>query len=181
MLKVNTPNIILRGLRLYIINSLCCGMVFIFITGCTTRNNEQNPLIPESLSTEALGSVLINEIYINGDPDWIELCNKSHRDIDLKGWGLSDDANEVRKTIFSESFIIPAGAFQVIEVADELTDFSLDNTGEEIVLSLPGGSPADHKVFGEIGEKWSLGRFPDGTDNWVIMPTTPGLPNRSGN
>ncbi|MDP8206255.1 MAG: lamin tail domain-containing protein [Candidatus Electryonea clarkiae] len=174
---MNTTNIILRELRLFLKYSLCCGMVIIFITGCTTRNNEQNPLIPESLSTEARGLVLINEIYINGNPDWIELCNKSHRDIDLKGWGLSDDAANISKTLFPESCVLPAGDFQVFD----LVDFSLNDTGEEIVLSLPDGSPADHKVFGEIGEKWSLGRFPDGTNNWDLMLPTPGSSNGSRN
>ena len=63
-----------------------------------------------------LGSVVINELLANSagaGPDWIELYNPTDQAIDLSGWYLSDDANDLTRYRIAEGTSIPAGGYLV--------------------------------------------------------------------
>ncbi|MHC4116479.1 MAG: lamin tail domain-containing protein [Planctomycetota bacterium] len=119
--------------------------------------------------------------------DWIELHNMTADSINLDGWYLSDDIDDLKK------WAIPA-----IEMAassyvsfDEVTGFhkrsgsgfGLNKAGEEIVLShLPGTSEdriVDYVRFEGQPENTTLGRYPDGGPYWFETAPSRDLPNIS--
>jgi len=95
--------------------------------------------------------------------DWIELHNPSGAEVDISGWGISDDAANPAKSIFPMGTSIPAGGYLLV-LADEQdefndvaqyyhTSFKLSSDGEDLVLtdemgvvqsSIPGGFPKQY-------------------------------------
>ncbi len=63
-----------------------------------------------------LGAVVINELLANSQgagPDWIELYNTTGQAIDIGGWFLSDDADDLMKYRIAAGTSIPAGGYLV--------------------------------------------------------------------
>jgi hypothetical protein len=97
-------------------------------------------LVPEP------GSVVIDEVMANpaaGECDWIELHNSTDRAIDLGGWFLSDDGNDLTKYRIAEATSIPAGGYLVFtqdqhfgNAADpgRTAPFGLSKEGETVYL-----------------------------------------------
>ena len=58
-----------------------------------------SPGTDDSGQVPALGSVVINELLANSgqESDWIELHNTTTQAINIGGWYLSDDANDLTK------------------------------------------------------------------------------------
>ena len=59
-----------------------------------------SPGTDDSGQVPPLGAVVINELLANSQgsgPDWIELHNTTDQPIDIGGWFLSDDANNLTK------------------------------------------------------------------------------------
>lgn len=73
------------------------------------------------------GAVVINEIMfnpINGEPEWIELYNKSDYDIDLEEWSISDLLTTPVKTkIQRERITFPAKTLLVISKDSAINNF----------------------------------------------------------
>ncbi len=103
---------------------------------------------PGSIETGAwTGEVVINEILAHADTqpgDWIELYNTTNRTIDLSGWFLSDDADNLQKyEIASGVKIAPYGYIVFTQtghfgnVADSGCNvtFALSENGETVYLS----------------------------------------------
>ncbi len=99
------------------------------------------------------GSLVINEVMSSnnytltdetlGSPDWIELYNGTDSDIDLEGYGLTNNAKKLRKYTFP-SVVIQAGEYLLVYASDatqsEETDklvagFSISKEGEYLVLT----------------------------------------------
>ncbi|MEN6335835.1 MAG: lamin tail domain-containing protein, partial [Phycisphaerales bacterium] len=97
-------------------------------------------LVPEP------GSVVINEVMANpaaGECDWIELHNSTDQSIDVGGWFLSDDGNDLTKYKIAEATSIPAGGYLVLtqdqhfgSAADPgcAAPFGLSKDGETVYL-----------------------------------------------
>lgn len=88
----------------------------------------------------------------DSEADWIELHNPGPAAVDLTGWHLSDNANIPAKWTFPANTQLAAGAYLVV-LASGLdlhpdadgttyihTNFSLSASGENLVLSDPGGT-----------------------------------------
>jgi hypothetical protein len=91
------------------------------------------------------GSVLINEFVsdpADGDDEWIELFNKSGREIEADNWTISDGSGAV--TRLSSEMIM--GSFIVITKPKG----NLNNGGDEIVLKY-NGIVIDRVVYGGWG------------------------------
>ena len=74
------------------------------------------PAVTISGQVPELGSVVINELLANSQgagPDWIELSNTTDQAIDIGGWFLSDDANDLTKYRIAAGTSIPAGGYIV--------------------------------------------------------------------
>ncbi|MBN1481115.1 CotH kinase family protein [candidate division KSB1 bacterium] len=128
----------------------------------------------------------------DGDyPDWIELYNAGSNSINLAGYGLSDDLADLYKWTFPNVTIAPKAYLLVFasgkdrkephEVAIHMhTNFKIDRSGETILLTDNNGQLCDKIETGDIPIDLSLGRFPDGTEQWVtFLQPTPAQSNTS--
>jgi len=112
--------------------------------------------------------------------DWIELVNLAGVDLDLSGYGLSDDLDDPRQWTLPAGTMIGAGERLIVWADDDPGDlhapFKLGKSGEEIVLSAPeisGKEVVDHVVFGAQSTDLSEARGPDGLGDWAqaVAPT----------
>jgi hypothetical protein len=147
-------------------------------------------LVPE------LGSVVINEVLANSagsGPDWIELFNTTPQAIDIGGWFLSDDSNDLTKYRIAGGTIVPAGGYIVFGETEHFgneadpgcqTVFGLSKDGETVYLhsGLDGGLTgySEQQEFGaaEPGVTW--GRSLNSTGQYDFVPLhepTPGGEN----
>ena len=180
----------------------------LLIEGTGTRTAfayDSNPLFGAKLIIEAnypapiepVLPIKINEIAANGSDyldetgkveDWIELYNPNDEAVFIGGLFLSDDIDNPTKWRISTPAIIEPNGFIVIfadkdpEEGGLHADFSLDNDGEDIVLSQVIGNSLniiDQVTFGSLEFKATYGRETDGSDTFVRFgePT----PNASNN
>lgn len=137
-----------------------------------TKGAANSNLIPQT------ARVVINEIFSRGtveQPDWIELYNDGDASFELTGWKIYDSGGQGGSKPKME---IPAGTniaakgFLVITVDDGSTSgFGLSTNGEKVWLEKANGSIADEMEFPMLSETQSFGRYPDGTDNLMVMET----------
>ncbi len=123
----------------------------------------------------ASAAVVINEImpHPSNDDDWVELYNTSDEEFDISGWQLSDSSG-IYLTIPEKTIMASSSASFII--------FSkyrrLNNSGDEIKLADRAGNVIDRKSYNnDPGVDISLGRYPDGADNWGILSLA--SPNKS--
>jgi hypothetical protein len=129
--------------------------------------------------------IKINEVYSRGiteAPDWLELYNASSFSADISGYKVYDsggNSGAKAKKEIPAGTTLAAGAFYVIVVDDGAADgFGLSSSGEQVWLDDASGKVIDNVTFPAMAETESYGRFPDGTDNWQLLPTiTKGTPN----
>lgn len=142
--------------------------------------------------------VKINEILAfssGGDPDWIELHNPTNDTVDISGWYLSDDKDDLLKfQIPLDTLILPRGF--VVYYEDQhfglnsqhpgsKTGFALSNIGETIYLYGPSGDLnlpfIESESFGPSEPGVTMGRhYKSSTDtfNFVeLQSPTPGAQN----
>ena len=117
--------------------------------------NGGSPSAANPANIVANGSVVINEALTHTDDvggDWIELYNTTGAAIDIGGWFLSDNLDELRKYQIAAGTSIAAGGYVVFDqdsnfgVASsdpgKLTGFGLSELGESIFVSSgSGGQP----------------------------------------
>jgi hypothetical protein len=145
-----------------------------------------DPLLP--------AGVVINEIMAHTDyasppydsNDWIELYNAGDSPVDLDGdWYLSDNVEQLKKWPLPALHLEPGGRVAFDEITgfhNPITSgFGLDKAGEQVVLSfLPGNSQdriVDSVRFKSQENFISLGRLPDGADDWYRQQLSRNLPN----
>jgi len=135
-------------------------------------------------------SVLLNEITAHTDTgqpapfdsnDQIELFNPTSFDIVLNGWFLSDDLDNPAKWPIPNGTLVPAFGFALFDEDDfhpgRTNGFGLDKAGEQVLLSAPG-QVVDALRFKGQENGASLGRYPDGSKDWITTLPTPGTPNQ---
>lgn len=148
----------------------------------TTENSASHPVVVNEVS--AANSMYVND-YFKKD-DWIEIYNRTDKDIDLAGYYLSDNESKPTKyeiTSISEngSTIIPAYGYLIIWASkrsgignDIHASFKLGNDdGAVVMLTSPDKSWSDIMKYNVHGSMESVGRFPDASDNVYkfIVPT----------
>lgn len=149
------------------------------------------------ISLSAQDKVFINELMpsnVNGIMDdrynfpdsWVELYNAGDKDIDISGWYLSNDKDELNMWQVPSECIIPAKGYKLIYLDKEdknlHTNFRLDIKGEILYLTLPDGkTKADQSVkYDKLAPNNAFGRISDGKDSWGWMTQpTPGSRNLS--
>ncbi len=136
-------------------------------------------------------SVVLNEIVAHtdySDPskpeydsnDWIELHNCGETNVNLAGWYLSDDPADLGKWAIPAVTIPAHGHVSFDEVtgfhSPISTGFGLDKAGERVLLSYLPGTATDRVVdavqFKGQENEFSLGRFPDGGNDWLALLRT---------
>ena len=101
----------------------------------TTNNNfysEISPGVPVS-------SVVINEIMFKpegGEPEWIELYNKSNETVNLKGWKISDVVTIPKTTVLNNQYHLAPKSYLVISNDSSILDYHRKIPGKLIVTQL---------------------------------------------
>ncbi len=150
----------------------------------------------EDPSSPRPGSIQINEILAHSHdeaPDWIELKNTSENAIDIGGWYLSDEEDELQKYEIASGTIIPAGGLIVFNQSDHFGNsdspgshdtFALSENGESVLLSSSvDGELSGYRInqtFGASETGVSMGRHQKSTGEYeftMMSITTPGAPN----
>lgn len=111
--------------------------------------------------------------------DWVELYNNGDTAINLLGYTLSDDVDELNKWSFP-NLSIGAGEYLLVW-ADSYdgalhASFKLSSGGESIYLSR-NGEVVDGITFGGQTTDITYGRYPNGTGSFTLMEATPNAIN----
>ncbi len=116
--------------------------------------------------------------------DWIEIQNLSVQDIDLGGWYLSDDPDNLIKWIFP-NLIVAGNGFLVVfasgkdKRSNELhTNFKLSSAGEQIYLTQPDGKTIEHTI--KFPPQSSDASYSIINQSWMFSDPTPGASNNVG-
>ena len=143
------------------------------------------------------GLVVINEVMAApdaGGPEWVELLNRSHEDVNLSGWALSDP---VAVGFFGEGAHIPAGGYVIVaeRPVGALATLGLSRWprlnvgGDEVVLRDATDGEIDRVVYPGVARGISMERIDpaapgDDPKNWLasVDPhrATPGAQNSVG-
>ena len=148
--------------------------------------------------------IVINEIMYapsSGEPEWIELFNKTSNVINLKNWKLSDASTTV--TITTQDRFVDANSFLVISRDSSILNFynvpsqiitanipALNNTGDAVVIKDALGIKIDSvsylptwggNISGKSLERISSDALSNDPVNWgsstSIKKATPGIVN----
>lgn len=116
--------------------------------------------------------------------DWIELYNNSNNPIDLSGYLLSDDLEELDKWVFPDEIIIDAGGYLIIWADGDIeqeglhASFKLSSAGESLFLSSPSGLEIIDEVHFDLQTAdVSYGRPVNGTGDFHSMSPSFGTEN----
>jgi hypothetical protein len=143
------------------------------------------------------GSVVINEVLAHAHADasdWIELYNTTGEAINIGGWFLSDDGNDLTKYQIADGTVIAGNGYIVFYQDQHFgnpaapgchTPYALSENGDQVYLSsaqdgvLTGYQELEDFDASETGV--SFGRYYKGsTDNYnfvAMSENTPGKPN----
>lgn len=142
-------------------------------------------------------SLVINEVLADNNgglsdedgeyTDWIEIYNYGEGEINLKGYGITNDLEEPFYWTFPDINISPK-SFIIVRASgkdrkDNLkflhTNFKINKKGENIYLTHTSGEIIDSLEVPKSDENISVGRKPDGSSNYAILSkATPGNSNK---
>ncbi|OAV45626.1 lamin tail domain-containing protein [Lewinella sp. 4G2] len=142
-------------------------------------------------------AVAINEFVASNDAsaadeagefdDWIELYNNTSAAIDLTGYTLSDNPENIAKWQFPDGTTIEANGYLIVW-ADEDGDedqgplhasFKLSAGGETLALGDPNGNVVDNVEFGQQETDVAFARVPNGTGEFRMQAPTFNADNSS--
>jgi hypothetical protein len=110
--------------------------------------------------------------------DWIELYNLTDQTVDLSGWHLSDNPDNLGKWTFPEGTFLGAEAYLIIWADEDGSqaglhaNFKLSAGGEELFLTDPGFTSGQQVVFENQQTDLGYARVPNGTGDFVIQAPT---------
>ena len=188
-LKFNTKDFknnmvpILGMLALVLAFSVMSNIGFTIDKGYDERDleNEMDMQIHQLVINEVMSSNGGAHVDDQGNNfDWIEIYNGTSREVNLKNYGLSDEADTV-KWVFPETIIQPNGYLIVYLSGDNreglYANFSLKSGGgESLALRNPSGKVVDAVETVKISKNSSLSR--NSVGEWIISnKVTPGFEN----
>jgi len=170
------------------LKSFCCYIcLFLFFQHTRSHaeeavGNHSAPILNEIMASN---STTIQDR--DGDyPDWIEIYNPGDIQVNLSGYGLSDDPDDPFKWIFPNTTLHP-GEVKLIFASDKNyrtespylhTNFKINSGGETLCITDNTGVVVDQVYTLETSRDISRGREPDGGDHWVwFSEPTPGNTN----
>ncbi|MBE0638514.1 MAG: lamin tail domain-containing protein [Bacteroidales bacterium] len=110
--------------------------------------------------------------------DWIEFYNNSGDSVDLSGYYLSDDSNQLDKWQFPEATIIEGYGYLTVWCDNDLAqpglhaNFDLNNNGESIYFSSSTLQMANEVTYGAHAADQSFSRVPNGTGDFIWQEHT---------
>ena len=146
-------------------------------------------------SFQASAQLIINEFmasnvgaYIDPDydasADWIEIYNSGTTAVQLNGYYITDNLNDLAKWQINTNVTIQSGQYLIIW-ADGMntglhTNFKISASGEELAIVSPSQVVIDSCTFGAQEPNISMGRKSVDSNEWVFFTTsTPGKANSS--
>ncbi len=148
-----------------------------------------DPFTSDIVLNEILPDPVGDDNAVKPNGEWVELYNKSDKEIDVAGWYLYDDAIDAHALLINGgqtntgSTKIPAHGFLVVYRNSD-SNFSLNQDSGKTTVQLYNGPLASgtlidsHTYTGPVKEGKSIARIPDGGDTWYDPIPTPGGPNR---
>jgi hypothetical protein len=135
---------------------------------------EDDPQLP-------IDALVVNEVSPNGD--WIELYNQTDTEIDIGGWFISDEEDDLTRSVIPAGVSVPPRGYTILNRGEHFS-FGLNRGGETVsIASARDGQLAGyrHSAPYERGEpRVNFGRYvrADGGVDFVRMSEwTPGEPN----
>ena len=123
---------------------------------------------------------------VYGTVDWVEIFNPTENDIDLSGYGFTDEIKRTFRYRFPQGTVLKSGEYLVLyctggtEASDEdpfCTGFNLSANGEDLYLVNPNNIEADEVHVPQLEPDTSYARGENGEFSVSTVPT-PGGPNR---
>ncbi len=168
----------------------------------STNNSMFKALIPGY----PVNTIVINEIMympLGGEPEWIELFNKSSDSINIKNWSVSDVITTPTKVNINQDAVIPPNGYLILSKDKSIYDYHffipsavvqinlpvLNNDRDGVVLTDNRGLTIDsvfyYKEWGGINgfslERVSVSALSNLSSNWKtsidIEQSTPGRVN----
>jgi hypothetical protein len=152
------------------------------------RAEHEYHIINASTFNPPVGDLVINEFMASNDEtvadqdgefdDWIELYNNSASTIDLGGYFLSDDADDLMEWTFPTGTEIEANGYLIVWADNDEdqsglhANFKLSAAGESIFLSDTSGAVIDEVTYVDQTTDISYGRYPNGTGDFIVMSPT---------
>jgi hypothetical protein len=147
--------------------------------------------------SEAQSPIVINEVVSRNDGsfrdsegdagDWLELYNRTEKEVDLSGMHLTDCRFRLRKWTFPGGVKIPAGGHLIVWADGDGSgkpglhaSFRLARGGETLLLvdrDDRGCGVLDALTYDRLKRGQAFGRSPDGGSNLKKMAATPGRAN----
>lgn len=118
--------------------------------------------------------------------DWIELYNSTDTDMDISGFGISDNLSQPMKYRFPDGTKIAARGYLVVfcsgnegmQNGELHAPFGLRSYGEDVVIANRAGRIIDSYSFKNQETDVSMARIPDGTGELQSnFQPSPGYPN----
>lgn len=118
--------------------------------------------------------------------DWIELYNSTDTDMDISGFGISDNLSQPMKYRFPDGTTIAAKGYLVVfcsgnegmQNGELHAPFGLRSYGEDVVIANRAGRIIDSYSFKNQETDVSMARIPDGTGELQSnSQPSPGYPN----
>ncbi len=139
------------------------------------------PVISEVMSSNH--AAFEHPVY--GTVDWVEIYNPTDKDIDLSGYGFTNEIKRTFRYRFPEGTILKSGEYLLLyctggtEASDAdpfCTGFNLSASGEDLYLVNPRHVEADEAHVPALEPDTSWARGADGDFALSTLPT-PGEPN----
>lgn len=136
-----------------------------------TNSSGSNPLGSTTVETPKTKTLFINEVMINPleGKEWLEIYNDSEKTLDLSEYQIAD-ASKTRY-VFETNSLIESKAFLTLDFYNVF-----NNSGDKIYLKDSDGITIDQFAYGEPEDSFqttskgeSLGRSPDGSENWLVF------------
>lgn len=144
-------------------------IVAFFLTSCFKDESDDVSVVINELMP--LNSTTVADQDGEYD-DWIELYNNSSKTIDLSGYYLSDDKDELTKWVFPSGTEITGKGYLIIW-ADKDTlqnglhaNFRLSADGERVLLTNPKYTVVDKVRFDGQTSELTYSRIPNGTGSF---------------
>ncbi|HOW70797.1 MAG TPA: lamin tail domain-containing protein [Phycisphaerae bacterium] len=130
---------------------------------------------PPSGSDDPARQLLVNEIFADGfGTEWFELYNPTDQAVALDGVWLSNSEDNLAMQALPSGTTVPAKGFLLLQQGVDYSTFSIrtTTTSGQIFLTAPSQAYVlTGYCFGTQRTGWSIGRYPDGGDDWYPMDT----------
>lgn len=114
--------------------------------------------------------------------DYIEIYNTTNEIINLNGWYLSDDGENLQKQSLPAVSIEPK-SYKIFyangKEGDQTLNFKVSLEGEEIFLTSPEGKVVDQVYVPKLVMDTVYARTKDGSSDWAVMAPSPQSTNNN--